>query len=128
MEVPIWLHPIILCTLVLCSVVYLCQFESSLECTSLGILVCLYILALGVGPEDQHVEKLTCTTLPKSATQLCMSEHHYNICEYHLSSNICASHLKHLSSVPSTSSACLFMTSFITLIYAELYYGILALI
>ena len=37
MEVPVQLHPIIFGILVLCDVVYLCQFEGYLECISLGI-------------------------------------------------------------------------------------------
>ena len=76
MEVPIQLHPIIFGTLVLCGVVYLCQFENCLECISLGIFDLIIHFAFGVGQEDQQVKNYPVNPAITFATQFSISGHH----------------------------------------------------
>ena len=64
MEVPVQLQPIILGTLLLCGVLYLCQFENCLEYISLSIFDLIIHFDSGGGKRRQVCKKLPIEALP----------------------------------------------------------------
>ena len=70
MQVPIQLHPIIFCILVLCSIVYLCYFEGCLEYITLGIFVQIVHFDLVCVSKRAEVSGTILVTLPCSGPHL----------------------------------------------------------